>query len=171
MAAFKNRNLTGFAFIEIMIAITLLSLFGTTLFLIQSNIFANVARTHIKVLNLIRAQSLRTTFYTKKMNLLQQKKSFAELKFDKEFKEPHMTIKIEVKKIPEASELYKKFTQSLLLVDQTITIQDKIFHNISFLYQPELKEEQPKERPKDDSQAASAKQAKQPPAKAKGIQT
>ncbi|MBI2353320.1 hypothetical protein HYV11_03725 [Candidatus Dependentiae bacterium] len=133
---FKNHKL-GFAFIEVMIAVMLLALFGTQLFFSQSTIFSKITKMHAKIMTVLRLQSILPEINIQKLNLLKQKKSLQELSLKKDFSYPSQTIVFNIKKISDKSELFKKFNKTLRMVEQTVTEYDLVKEKaISFLYVP-----------------------------------
>jgi prepilin-type N-terminal cleavage/methylation domain-containing protein len=52
MMHLKNRN-PGFSFIEVMIALTLLAIFGSSLFFTQTSLFAKLIKTHTTFINML----------------------------------------------------------------------------------------------------------------------
>ena len=135
MIIFKNHN-AGFAFLEIMIAITLLAIFGTSLFMTQANIFKNISRTHRKVMDCILRPTIWPDFIIKKIEAQKEKKDLNLITIDKEIKAFATTLQLKIKKIPEKSVLYQDFGDYLQVVDQTIMKDDKKNHMISFLFNP-----------------------------------
>jgi len=139
MIHFKNHNpsiLPGFAFIEIIIAIILLAIFGSSLFMTQARIFSTVARAHNKVVQTLQSTAMLPEFILKKMDTVKEKKPLESIILHKEIKYPPIIIDEKIKKIPEKSELFKDFGNYLQLVDQTIDYDDKKSHMIRFIFTP-----------------------------------
>ena len=57
----KNHK-QGFAFIEIIVSIALLAVFGTNLFISQAQIFSNIKKTHRKVLDVMLSSNIIPDF-------------------------------------------------------------------------------------------------------------
>lgn len=125
-----------------MIAIMLLAIFGTSLFMTQTKILSTVSKTHNKVINAFQNAALIPEFITKKIDAKKQNKSFDTISINKQVKYPQMTIQTSVKKIPEKSELFKDFGNYVTLVNQTIIRDDKKNHTISFLFTPPIEKKE-----------------------------
>lgn len=137
-----NSHKPGFSFIEIMIAIMLLAIFGTSLFMTQTKILSTISKTHNKVINAFQYAASIPELITKKIDTKKQNKSFDTITINKQIKYPQMSIQTSVKKIPEKSELFKDFKNSLMLVNQTITRDDKKNLMISFLFTPPIEKKE-----------------------------
>lgn len=145
MIPFKNLN-TGFSFIEIMVALTLLGIFGSSLFLVQSNIFLKVSKTHQK---LFFNQDFSYDMFQLK-NKIQQavlnKKSIDGITVQEHKKNPDRTINLKLLTISEQSEL-ASFAKHVRIVKSTATYdQTKNINWFNLVYIPELTEEEPKEK-------------------------
>lgn len=141
MTPFKNHK-NGFAFIEIMIAILLLAIFGTNLFMTQAKIFSNVWRTHDKVINTIESNLILPEFITKKIDAKKERKPFDTINIQKEIKNPPSKIQLVLKKINEKSEIFKDFENDVHLITQTIIRNDKKSQIISFLFTPPVEQKE-----------------------------
>lgn len=149
MTPFKSHK-PGFSFIEIMIAIMLLAIFGTSLFMTQTKILSTVSKTHNKVMNSLFFATSKSDLITKKLDAKKQNKSFETITITKEISYPQLTVQTLVKKIPEKSDLFKDFGHDVMLVNQTIIRDDKKNSVISFLFTP------PIEKKEDSSKKGSA---------------
>lgn len=152
MMNFKNLNQKiGFAFIELMIAIAILAIFGTSLFMTQARIFSTVTKAHKKFIYSLKLQETLPELTLKKITLLQQKKSLDQLSLKKDFPPSPLTVSISLKKISEKSSLPKNLEANLQLIDQSILEDEKIKDQmISFLYIPPV--------PKQEEKAPAAQQ-------------
>lgn len=139
MIHFKNHK-PGFSFIELMIAITLLSIFGTTLFMIQATVFSKTSRAHNKVVTMLELNKLRSSFELEKFNLQQQKQSINSMSINKELANPPLNIKLRIKQLPENSALFKDFSKNIRLIDQEVTIDTIKDHLIIFVFTPPIQE-------------------------------
>lgn len=137
MMHFKNHN-SGFAFIEIMVAIALLAVFGTSLFMTQGQLFANVAKTHRKVIETMLTSITSPDFLCKLVNAKKEKKSADTITVDKKIEYPAAHIHLEVKKIPQKSPLFEPFKDCLQLIEQTMFLDDKKSRIVTFLFNPPI---------------------------------
>lgn len=135
MIRFKNHN-SGFAFIEIMIAIALLAVFGTNLFMTQGQLFANVARTHYTVIKTLLTSIIAPDFLLKLADTKKAKKPTDTIIIDKDIQYPSAHCHLEIKKIPEKSALFEDFHNYLQLVEQTVIYNDKKSRFVTFLFNP-----------------------------------
>lgn len=133
-----TRN--GFTFIEMMIALTLLATFGTSLFLMQTNILSKVFNTHRLVMYSGDVVQELLNLNMKLKQTVLQKKSLDTIKIETKKKNPERTITVTMKQISEASSLYKSFGKQVRLVQTTITHDQYKDVWYSFEYIPELNE-------------------------------
>lgn len=145
-------NRSGFTFIEMMIALTLLATFGTSLFLVQTNILSKVFNTHrlFTYSNDILQQQF--DLHMKLQQAVLQKKSIDTIKIEAKKKNPERTVTVTMKQIPEQSSLHKSFGKQVRFVQTTITHEQYKDTWYSFEYIPEL-----------DEKAASAKAPNETP--------
>lgn len=144
MIHFKNLRL-GFSFIEIMVALTLLGIFGSSLFLVQSNIFSKVSKTHQ---SLFFNQDILYDIFQLKNKIHQavlEKKSVDGITIQEDKKNPDRKINIKLLKISEQSEL-KDFSKTIRIVQSSATYDgQRTLNRFSFMYIPELIEEKKEE--------------------------
>lgn len=147
MIPFKNLR-HGFSFIEIMVALTLLSIFGSSLFLVQNNIFSKVSKVHKA---LFFNQDVIYDIFQLKNKVYQavlEKKSADAITIHEDKKNPERKINIKLLKISDQSEL-KDFLKYVRIVQSSATYDTKETLNwFSFMYIPELREEEKSEQPK-----------------------
>lgn len=146
MTHFKKHNQSGTIFIEIMFALVLLSIFGTSLFMIQSLVFSKTFNAHSKVLSLQQINSLAVEFHLEQAKQKAGKEATPEIMSQQKVKAPLENITIQVKDIPEDSVLHKSFAEYIKIIQQTATFDDKQETYISFEFMPPVHEEK-KETP------------------------
>ncbi len=150
----KMTRAAGFSFIEIMVALTLLAIFGTSLFLTQTNLLQKLLKTHTSVINLFETDQQLLQFQQQVQQALQQKKSPESVKLHHENKQLLLTTDIQVKRFSSGSKFFKDFEKTVGLVQAT-TQQDHTSEQWwSFIYLVA-----PKEDEKKDKEAKSAKVA------------
>lgn len=135
MIRFKSLK-PGFSFLEVMIAIVLLAIFGTSLFQIQAYIFSNTSKSHHKTVALLELDKVVPDFALKCFNSLKEKKSISKLSLQKELQNTNATIAITTKPIDEKSSLFKDFSNAAKVINKTIIIDDKKEQAISFAFIP-----------------------------------
>ncbi|OGB86310.1 hypothetical protein A3J41_01820 [candidate division TM6 bacterium RIFCSPHIGHO2_12_FULL_38_8] len=150
MTPLKNHNF-GFSFIEIMAALALLSIFGTSLFLTQSSLFSKLLKTHTTINNLLETDKQLLKFNQQIQEALQQKKPIENIKLHFENKNPAYTTDIAVKPLQPSSKLFKKFENKVSFVQATIVQENKPETWWSFIYTA---------TPKEEAQEKKGKQAK-----------
>lgn len=138
----SRNNVQGFTFIEVMIAITLLATFGTSLFMVQSNILSKIFNTHRQIIYNNDMQLEEMNFMMKVQRAILQKKSPDNVTIETKKKNPDRTIALNMKPIAEQSSLYKTFGKQVQLVQTTIAHDQYNDSWYSFIYIPELKEKQ-----------------------------
>ena len=107
-----------------MIALTLLSTFGTSLFLVQSTIFSKLSKTHQALTNMLELDKQLLKFNQDIQFAIQQKKSIDSVSLHHEQKNPDLTVDIKLKQIDPNSKLFKDFGKHVRIVQASIT-QDK----------------------------------------------
>lgn len=137
-----NNHKPGFSFIEVMIAILLLAIFGTSLFITQAKIISTVSKTHSKVINAFLYTTSLPELITKKIDAKKQNKSLETISINKKITYPEATIQTSVKKLSEKSELFKDFGNYLTLVNQSITREEKTSHIVNFLFTPPIEKKE-----------------------------
>lgn len=141
MTPFNNHK-PGFSFIEIMIAIMLLAIFGSSLFITQTKMLSTVSKTHSKIINTLQWAAMIPDFIIEKVNAEKQKKPFETISVNKKILYPEMTAQVSVSKIPENSDLFKKIGNYLVFANFTITRDDNTNHMINFLFNPPVEKAQ-----------------------------
>lgn len=129
----KNHK-PGFSFIENMVAITLLAIFGTSLFLTQTSLFDKLLKTHTTIINLLETDQQLLKFHQQIQEALQQKKSPESVTLHHENKNPHYVTDIHVKRFSNNSKFFKNFEKTVGLVQATITQDNKSEQWWSFMY-------------------------------------
>lgn len=134
MTPLKNHKKNGFSFIEIMVAMTLLAIFGTSLFLTQTNLFQKLLKTHTTVINLFETDQQLLKFHQQVQQALQQKKSPESVTVHHENQNPSYVTDIKVKRFSNNSKLFKDFEKTVGLVQATIKQDSKSEDWWSFMY-------------------------------------
>ncbi len=123
MIHFKNLK-QGSSFIEMMVALTLLAIFGSSIFLVQSNIFTKIFKTHqTALINQDVTQEL-ITLKTKIQQTVLQKKEVDVIALHEVKKNPERKIDLTLQKIPASSSLFKTFEKNIRIVQNTITYEN-----------------------------------------------
>ena len=127
-------------FIEMMVALTLLSIFGTSLFLVQTNIFSKLSKTHTTVVNMFALDEQLLKFNQDVQFALQQKKPLDNITLHQQHKNPDYTVDIKLKKFDQNSKLFKDFGTNIRLMQATISQDSPTSQNpdvwYSFIYEP-----------------------------------
>jgi len=126
----------GFTFIEIIIALTLLTIVGTSLFMMQSTIFQKLTKAHSSVSNLLEIDKEIIDFKLALAQALQEKKNVADVKIHQEKQNPDIKLDIVIKPIAQSSQLYKNFSKNVFMVQATATRDKQEDQWFSFLYIP-----------------------------------
>jgi len=144
MIHFKNLK-SGFSFIEIMVALALLGIFGSSLFLVQSNMFSKVLKTHQ---SLFFNQDIMYDFVQLKNKVHQavlQKQSVDTITIQENKKNPDRKVTLKLIKISDQSEL-KDFAKNVRIVESScIYDNNRTIESFNFLYIPETVEKTEKE--------------------------
>ncbi|MBP9764912.1 prepilin-type N-terminal cleavage/methylation domain-containing protein [Candidatus Babeliales bacterium] len=154
MIPFKNKN-TGFSFIEMMIALTLLAVFGTSIFLVQANITSKVFKTHTALQPSYDMNYLLYQLNNKILQATIRKEDVNALSVSVEHKNPQETITLTLHPIAEKSELYKPFSKHIRAVHITQKTNDstKVIH--TFAYIPTIKNDDKNKNNTDTNQPAA----------------
>jgi len=136
----------GFSFIEMMIALTLLAVFGTSLFLVQTNILSKILTTHRLVAQSNDIDQELQQFQMQLHQAILQKKApeTATLSITKQ--NPDRTISIKLNPIAEKSSLHKIFAKQVRMTQITIKQDQYQTTWYSLLYIPAI-------NPKPEAQA------------------
>ncbi len=155
MIPFKNLK-PGFSFIEIMVALTLLGIFGSSLFLVQSNIFSKVSKTHQALF--FNQDSVYDIFQLKNKihQAVLQKQSVNTLTIQEDKKNPDRKIHIKLLNISDQSEV-KDFSKHVRIVQSSATYDGtRTLNWFSFMYIPELVQEKKEEAKSEQQTTAQA---------------
>lgn len=140
---------TGFSFVEIMIALGLLGIFGSSLFLVQSNMFSKVFKTHQ---SLFFNQDIiydLTQLKNKVHQAILQKESVDSITIQENKKNPDRKVSLKLVKISDQSEL-KDFSKNVRIVESSaIYDNNRTIKWFSFMYIPEALQDQSKEDAKN----------------------
>lgn len=139
MIHFKSHN-AGFSFIEMMIALALLSIFGTSLFLVQTNILSKLSKTHTAVTNMFALDEQQIKFHQDIQFALLQKKPFDNIVLHHKNQNHDYTVDIKLKKIDQQSKLFKNFATNIRIMQATVSQDSSMMKNsdnwYSFIYEP-----------------------------------
>ncbi|MCX5924299.1 MAG: prepilin-type N-terminal cleavage/methylation domain-containing protein [Candidatus Dependentiae bacterium] len=136
------QSRSGFTFIEIIIALALLTIVGTSLFMMQSTIFQNLTKSHNSVSNLLELDKEMIDFKLAISQAVQEKKSVADVKVHKEKDNPDVKLDIVIKPIAQSSQLYKNFSKNVFMVQASAQRDQQQDQWFSFLYIPPKKEKE-----------------------------
>ncbi len=128
-----------------MIAITLLAIFGTSIFLTQASLLAKLQKTHTTIINLLETDQQLLKFHQQIQQTLQQKKSPESVMLHHENKNPSYLSDIKVKRFSNNSKFFKNFEKTDGLVQASITQDNKTENWWSFIYIAAPKEDEKKE--------------------------
>ncbi|MBI2344802.1 prepilin-type N-terminal cleavage/methylation domain-containing protein [Candidatus Dependentiae bacterium] len=147
MIPFKNLK-AGFSFIEIIVALTLFAIFGSSLFLVQSNIFSKVLKTHQILFfnqdNIYHIMQLKNKIH----HAVAEKQSVDTIKIKENKKNPDRSIDLKLINISDQSEL-KNFSSNVRIVESSVTYHDnRTIKWFSFVYIPEIAQDKQKEESK-----------------------
>ncbi len=142
MIHFKNHK--GFSFVEMMIALTLLAIFGSSLFMMQSNLLTRLFKTHINIVNLFEMDKQMLQFNQKLQDDLAEKKPIETINMHKDNQKPEYILDVKIKPIGQNSALFKNFDKKIGII-QTIIQQDKkisTWHTFAYIVPPEKKDQE-----------------------------
>lgn len=155
MIPFKNLN-HGFSFIEMMVALTLLAIFGSSIFLVQTDIFSKIFKTHqVSNVNQDVLQELIQLKNKIQQNII-QKKEIDNLAIHETKQNPERKIDLVLQKIPESSLLYSTFSKNIRIVKSTITYVNN--HSVTwytFMYIPTIQKKEAKANQDEAKQPAT----------------
>lgn len=147
MMNLANKQL-GFSFIEITIALTLLSIFGTSLFVSQSTVLTKLIRTHLQVVQSGDGALALQQLHLKMAQAALKKEDSTSVKVSLTLQNPEREIAAQLQPISEKSSLYKTFAKKVRLVKITSTLNGKQHHVYALQHIPQLN---PKASKKDDN--------------------
>lgn len=139
----SSHNNSGFTFIEMMIALTMLATFGTSLFMVQSNILSKVWSTHRQITYSNDIEQAEFDLLMKVQQAVLQKKSPDNIVVEAKKKNPERSITVIMKPITEQSTLRKAFGKPVRFIQTTIAHDQYKDVWYSFIYIPEPKENEP----------------------------
>ena len=143
MRPFKNLK-SGFSFVEIMIALTLLGIFGSSLFLVQSNIFSKIFKTHQSLFFNQDIMYDSVQLKNKIHQAILKKESIDNLTIQENRKNPERKISLKLIPISKESEL-APFSKNLRLIQSSATYDDqRVIEWFNFVYIPKLTKEEAK---------------------------
>lgn len=140
----------GFLFIEMMVALTLLATFGSSLFVVQTNVLQKLFKTHTTITKMFELDKQLLQFTQDMQFALSQKKTIDSIKLHHENKSPAYVVDINMKNIAQTSKLFKNFGKDIALVQATIKEDNRSDSWWHFAY---IKTADTK----DDTQKSSAK--------------
>ena len=141
-----HKHSPGFTFIEVLIALMLLSIAGTSLFMMQTHIFQQTAKTHRFVQHLLLVDQEIVTLMPKIHDAIKQQKNINDIKLNEPLPE-NITRQVSITSIKEASSLFKLFKENIHVM--TITIQqDKTISSWTGFIRVPPKEQSKDQQPK-----------------------
>lgn len=145
----KTDGMTrGFSFIEMMMAIALLSIVGTSLFLVQSGLFTRLQKAHESVSHMLLLQKTMTEFHETVAQVLKNKQNLFAVKLNKENKNPDFSIAVTIKQPKGSIKVLDKATENIGVINATITDHKKTDIWYSFVH-IKKEDESKKQTPKD----------------------
>jgi len=139
MKNFKHLK-SGMSFIEVVAAVGILAIFGTSLFTMQTYLFDRIVISQRKIIANLRMQSELIIYQADILKELFEQKGPVEKSLKekiKEFEHPDMTVKIQTVSDFKETEL-KKF-KNLHLIEVQAYNQDKEYgHVYTFMYIPKV---------------------------------
>lgn len=157
MMLFNNHNnaprstLPGFSFIEVMIAITLLAIFGSSLFLVQTSLLSRLTKTHTQVINTLELDKQMAEWNLQVQQAFQDKKTADIIKLHHEHTNPYYTVDIKCNHMSKDSALFEDFHEKLFIVQATLKHDNKQDSSWTILYFPPHEAE--KTDPKKDQES------------------
>jgi prepilin-type N-terminal cleavage/methylation domain-containing protein len=136
-----RRLMPGFTFMEIMIALMILSIFGSSLFMMQATIFQKVEKPHIAVETLLELDREMINLKVEIDQAIKEKKELKTIKLLRQKQNPDRIIDISITSIKETSSLFKKFGKNVSIVQATTTQGKHVDQWITFLFTPPATEE------------------------------
>lgn len=125
-----------------MVALALLAIFGTSLFLTQSSLFSKLLRTHITFVNMLETDQQLLKFNQQVQQALQEKKPIEGITLHHDNKNPEYVTDIKIKPLQPNSKLFKDFKKNVSFVQATIEQENKTETWGSFIYTATPKEEE-----------------------------
>lgn len=145
MIHLKNHK-PGFSFIEVMVALTLLAIFGTSIFLTQTSLFSKLLKTHTTFNNMLETDQQLLKFNQQIQQALIEKKSIENITLHHENKNSGYITDIKIKSLQPNSQLFKNFEKKIGLVQATITQDNKSETWWSFIYTVASQEHEKKDK-------------------------
>ena len=124
----------GFLFIEMMVALTLLATFGSSLFLVQTNVLEKLFKTHTTITKMFELDKQWLQFTQNMQFALSQKKPIESIQLHHTNKNPDYVVDIKMKNIAQSSKLFKNFGKYAALVQASITQDNRSDTWWSFAY-------------------------------------
>jgi prepilin-type N-terminal cleavage/methylation domain-containing protein len=150
----KNHN--GFSFLEMMVALALLAIFGSSIFLVQTNLFDKLRRTHETIINTLALDQYVLQFQQKTLIALSEQQKAESITLQHDHHDPDYTVDIKFKPIAQESKLFKRCNGNVSWVQATVT-QDKNPQLWSLLMytKPDEKKEAAKDTKAQDAKATT----------------
>lgn len=147
MKGFKSSNLKrGMSYIEVVAALTIFAMFGSSLFFAQNYLFSRIQVAQWQLFADMRMRQVLVDYQLEAMQLFLQKKPIKHEKKEQSFERPDMKISIEMSSADQdkkegVSAQLQKFPQAKLIKLQAVS-DNKETTLYSFLYLPDLEEEE-----------------------------
>lgn len=147
----KLHHKEGLSYIEVVAAITIFTLFGTALFLSQNYLFQRIAVAQWQMLAYNRMQLVMNEYKMEQIKNVLEKKT-GEVKYEKKFEAPDMTIKItEVDKVAvkqqgvgddkQEESFLEKYEQIKAVKMTVLENEQERLSQYSFIYVPDFSDE------------------------------
>lgn len=137
------KNHKGFLFVEMMIALTLLSIFGSSLFLVQTNLLEKLLKTHTTITKMFELDKQLLQFTQDMQFALSQKKNIDSIRLHHENKSPEYMVDIKIKNITPSSKLFKNFGKNVALIQASIAQDNRsdTWWNFAYIKTPDKKDD------------------------------
>lgn len=162
---FQQRLTTaaGFSFVEMMIALTLLSIFGTSLFVTQTNILSRILTTHQLVIQSNDVDQALQQFHMQLYQAILDKKDPNTITTTIQHKNPDRTITLKLQPVAEQSSLHKNFSKQIRFIHITTSLQDnKKIDWYTLFYVPQINPQPEKKTPKENSTETPVRSGQNP---------
>ena len=124
-----------------MFALALLTISGTSLFMMQATIFHNVFQAHSKFIGALYKKKLQQDLSLKLFQLQQQKEVPANLSLKTKAQHSPITTTLSLQKISDKSALFKKFSETVYVAQQSTIFDSKQDKALEFIFIPPYNEE------------------------------
>lgn len=144
-----SKNHKGFSFIEMMVALAMLAIFGTSIMIVQTSLFEKLIKGHTKLLNMFVIDQYIVQFNEQVQQALQDKTSVETIALHHDNKNPEYTVDIKINPVATESALAKKFGSNIGITQITVKnneITDTWYTLISTKSNTEPKKNNPEQK-------------------------